>query len=174
MQTRHFKRLLPLTAVALLILAFLVIELDATPGPCERSQIQTEEGRRPLPTTNPKYLDEYRDTQERARAIRTKYRDLFWRQPNVWSTSIGLFMDKNGDYIEVPDGEGGCKWVVGFLIRVTKRVVQDTLPPEDRIPATLEGVPVQILEDPYVITPDELWWSREQDAGTTREEDTNP
>ena len=63
-----------------------------------------------------------------------------------------MFMDKNGDYIEVPDGEGGCKWVVGFLIRVTKRVVQDTLPSEDRIPATLEGVPVQILEDPYVIT----------------------
>ena len=32
MQTRHFKRLLPLTAVALLILAFLVIELDASAG----------------------------------------------------------------------------------------------------------------------------------------------
>ena len=41
MQSRYFKRLLPLIAVALLILAFLAIEL--TPGPCERSQIQTEE-----------------------------------------------------------------------------------------------------------------------------------
>ena len=179
MQSRHYKRLLPLAAVALLILAFLVIEMDETPGPCERSRIQAEEGRKQLATPNPEYLKEYREMSDLARAIRPKYRDLFWRQPNVWSTSIGFFKDENGNYIEVPDGEGGCKWVVGFVIRVTKRVVQDTLPPEDRIPAALGGIPVQILEDPYVITPDELWWSRDQDAETTRaettrEEETNP
>ena len=37
MQTRYFKRLLPLTAVALLILAFLAIEMDETP--CERRYV---------------------------------------------------------------------------------------------------------------------------------------
>ena len=47
MQSRYFKRLLPLTAVALLILAFLTIEL--TPEPCERTEAQKEE--RVVPTS---------------------------------------------------------------------------------------------------------------------------
>ena len=67
---------------------------------------------------------------------------------NVWSVGIGLFVDENGDFLEVPDGEGGCKNVVGFRITVTEKVDQNTLPLEDRIPDMLEGVPVQIIETP--------------------------
>ena len=47
MQSRYFKQLLPLSAVAFLILAFLTIEL--TPEPCERTEAQKEE--RVVPTS---------------------------------------------------------------------------------------------------------------------------
>ena len=147
MQPRYFKRLLPLTAVALLILAFLTIELDTTLVPCETPEIQADERRRPLPTTNPKHREEYRRVGNRADEIYPKYRDLFWRQPNVIMTSIGFLEDGNGDTIKVPDGEGGCKEVVGFIISVSEKVDQNTLPPEDRIPDGLEGIPAQILEE---------------------------
>ena len=67
---------------------------------------------------------------------------------------IGFHLDESGYALEVPDGEGGCKRVVGFIIRVTERVDQSALPPEDRITSMLEGVPVQILEEPIL----ELDW----------------
>ena len=145
MQSRYFKRLLPLTAVALLILAFLAIEL--TPGPCERSEIEKEERRKELFIQPNEYL-KYTEITEHARAIRPKYEDLFWRQPNVYATSIGFHVDESGYDLEIPDGEGGCKRVVGFVIRVTEKVDKSTLPSEDRIPSMLEGVPVQIREEP--------------------------
>ena len=59
MQSRYFKRLLPLIAVALLILAFLAIEL--TPGPCERTEEQKEERRKELFTQPNEYLKLCRD-----------------------------------------------------------------------------------------------------------------
>ena len=37
---------------------------------------------------------------------------------------------------------------MGFIISVTKKVDQSTLPAADRIPDTLEGVPVEIREEP--------------------------
>ena len=79
-----------------------------------------------------------REATERARAIRHKYEDLFWRQPNVHGVGIGRFEDENGE---------GTRQV-GFVITVTEKVDQNTLPPEDRIPDCLEGVPVQIVEEP--------------------------
>ena len=83
------------------------------------------------------------DDVERARAIRHKYEDLFWRQPNVWGVGIGEFRDENGEW-------AGGPWA--FAISVTEKVDQNTLPPEDRIPDCLEGVPVQIIEEtvPYL------------------------
>ncbi len=148
MQSRYFKRLLPLTAVALLILAFLAIELDATPGPCERSEIQAGERREPLAATQPGYLS-YEEAVKRAESLMPKYEDLFWRQPNIIGVQVeGLSVkDEIGNYIEVPeDAEGGNRLVASINIYVTKKVDQCTLSPEDRIPDIIEGVPVQIIE----------------------------
>ena len=80
----------------------------------------------------------YAQDVERARAIRHKYDDLFWRQPNVNGVGIGIIETENGEYTDR----------AGFIIDVTKKVDQSTLPPEDRIPDCLEGVPVQIREVP--------------------------
>ena len=101
-----------------------------------------------MATPNPEHLKEWGEMTERARAIRPQYDDLFWRQPNVWAVGIGFFRGEWDIPLEVPDGDGGCKRVVGFIIRVTEKVDQSTLPPEDRIPDTIEGVPVQIIEVP--------------------------
>ena len=100
-----------------------------------------------MATHQPNLLEEYREASIRAGEIRPKYEDLFWRQPNVWSTAIGFFEDENGNILEIPDDEGGCKRVVGFVIWVTKKVDQNTLSPEDRIPEVIEGIPVQIIEE---------------------------
>ncbi len=78
-------------------------------------------------------------TFERIHEIRQKYDDLFWRQPNVISVGEGRFRDADGEPCIGP----GRK--TGIIVRVTAKVNQSTLPVADRIPTTLEGVPVQIL-----------------------------
>ena len=78
------------------------------------------------------------DDVARARAVRHKYDDLFWRQPNVHAVGIGDIKDGNGEWTGI--------W--GFIITVSEKVDQSTLPPKDRIPDCLEGVPVQIREQP--------------------------
>ncbi len=78
-------------------------------------------------------------TFERIHEIRQKYDDLFWRQPNVISVGEGRF--RNPD--RTPCTGPGAK--NGIIVGVTAKVDQSTLPVADRIPTTLEGVPVQIL-----------------------------
>ena len=88
-------------------------------------------------SATPSYI-KYMPAVEKAEAIRHKYEALFWRQPNVHGVGIGLIMDEDGR----ETGE------VGFIIHVTEKVDQNTLPAADRIPDTLEGVPVEIREEP--------------------------
>ena len=76
-------------------------------------------------------------TAEYIHEVRLKYDPLFWRQPNVWSVGEGYFRDADGEWTEI----------VGIVIIVTKKVDQSVLPPEDRIPDCLEGIPVQIREE---------------------------
>ncbi len=153
MQPRYFKRLLPLTAMALLITAFLAIELEEPPGPCERPPIQARERGGTLATTQAKYNNEYEETLERATDMLIEHHDKFnamvTSKPYVWQFTADFLEDENGSILEMPDGEGGCKRVVGFIVRVTERFDQTTLPPEDRIPDTIEGIPVQIIVEPY-------------------------
>lgn len=80
----------------------------------------------------------YEADVERAEAIRHKYEDMFWRQPNVHGSGIGIIEDDSGNATDR----------AGFVITVTEKVDQSTLPSEDRIPDCLEGVPVQIVERP--------------------------
>ena len=83
-------------------------------------------------------MDRAKPMVDRARAIRHKYDALFWRQPNVHGVGIGRIRDENGQRTGA--------W--GFIIHVTEKVDQSTLPPEDRIPDMLEGVVVEIREEP--------------------------
>ena len=69
-------------------------------------------------------------------AVFEKHKSLFNRYPHRISVIPGFLRDeKTGRRTET--------W--GIVIIVDKKVDQDTLLPEDRIPDELEGVPVQII-----------------------------
>ena len=93
---------------------------------CGASSLEREEGM----TTTPEITDEY------IHEVRLKYDPLFWRQPNVFAVSEGFLRDGRGGWLETS----------GINVKVTRQVDQSTLPPEDRIPDCLEGVPVRITE----------------------------
>ena len=89
--------------------------------------------------------EEYRKNWKRNRAehavvnpVHEEYQDLFWRQPNIWRSGPGSIQDENGE----ETGE------LGIIIYVTKKVPQDQLPPEDRIPDRIGCVRIQIIEKP--------------------------
>ena len=63
--------------------------------------------------------------------VRDKYRWLLWQQPNVRSLGLGFLKDKLG----IETGQRGI--IVGV----------SELPPEDRLPECLEGVPIQVKID---------------------------
>ena len=75
-------------------------------------------------------------TPDLIHAVRLVNRGLFRRQPNVWGVGEGIFSNENGERLDT----------IGIIVIVTEKVDQDTLPPEDRIPGCLNGVPVQIEE----------------------------
>ena len=75
-------------------------------------------------------------TLERIHQIREKYDKLFRRQPNVFAVGEGFFRDADGGWTET----------MGIVVMVSKKVDQSTLPTRNRIPACLDGVPVQIQE----------------------------
>ena len=77
-------------------------------------------------------------TDEYIHEVRLKYDPLFWRQPNVHRVGEGYFKDENGEWIETS----------GIVVSVTKKVDRSALPLEDRIPDCLEGVSVQVIEEP--------------------------
>ena len=79
-----------------------------------------------------------RQQMRRIHEMRLKYDPLFWRQPNVYSVAEGYFRD----------GKGGWLSTLGIVVSVSEKADQSTLSIEDRIPNTLEGVPVQIIEEP--------------------------
>ena len=67
-----------------------------------------------------------------------KHREKFWRQPNIWGSGPASLLDENGEETEE----------FGITIYVTKKVPQDQLPPEDRIPDRIGCVRIQIIEKP--------------------------
>ncbi len=83
---------------------------------------------------------EYKEVRNRAEAVLDKYEELIWRQPNVHEFGVEAIEGEDGVYT----GE------VGITIYVTKKVQDVFLPLQDRIPATLEGIPVQIIEKPIL------------------------
>ena len=139
MQLKHIFPLsqLTLATTALLLMAALACEENATTTATEQQLGRTtkndtcmKEGNMIAPSPTP--------TGDRIHEVRLKYDSLFWRQPNVWGVGEGYFKDGNGGWIET----------LGIVVDVTKKVDQNTPPPEDRIPDCLGGVPVQGMEGP--------------------------
>ena len=78
-------------------------------------------------------------TDARGIEVKRKYEPLFERQPHYVSSSFG---------VAVNEDTGERDWDrTAIRVKVTKKVDQSTLPEEDRIPACLDGVPVQISEE---------------------------
>ena len=79
------------------------------------------------------------NTPERREEIYQKYESRLRSYPNVqFPVGPRSFWDENMQ----PIGKG----VAGITMMVYPWVDPDTLPPEDRIPDCLEGIPIQILE----------------------------
>ena len=76
-----------------------------------------------------------RPTSEHIDYVVEKYLPLFKRFPHSYLIGRGLLRDEDGERTDE----------VGIKITVEKLVDQSTLPPEDRVPDCLEGVPVQIV-----------------------------
>ena len=114
-------------------------EKDATPEPTENPEASMAWRQTivaPYEALPPGHPNE---VETPAIIVHRKYKDLLWRQPNVWSTSVGFLIDRYGRYT----GE------TGIIVSVTRKVPQEQLPPEDRIPKELDGIPVQIVQEPY-------------------------
>ncbi len=83
-------------------------------------------------------------TEERMTEVWDKYRPLFERYPTYQGGGVSDIRDENGERTEVR----------GLVISVYEEVDPSTLPPEDRIPDCLEGIPVQFLvEGPFELIP---------------------
>ena len=76
------------------------------------------------------------NTQDWRKQVRHKYQPLFWRQPNGHMVVSWRLRDEEGEATNV--------WSI--TVFVTKRVHPSSVPPEDRLPECLEGIPIQVLE----------------------------
>ena len=75
--------------------------------------------------------------RERAKAVREKHKELFRRQPNLTGFGVGVLRDADGNFL----------WDdIGIIVHVSEKVDQSTLPEQDRIPGSIEGVPVQFVK----------------------------
>ena len=80
-----------------------------------------------------------------------KYKSLFNRYPSRTSVWRAFLRDEK-------TGERTKTW--GIMLVVSEKVDQDTLPPEDRIPDKIEGVPVQIIPWEIVAMVKPFQWER--------------
>ena len=99
------------------------------------------------------------NTNKRVLEVRDKHFDLLRRQPNFLGISTRYLEDENGEKTQIR----------GIILAVTEKVDQSTLPVEDRVPTCLEGVPVQIVEEP----PDRLLLDLLEDPDTEEDNGRN-
>ncbi len=131
------RRWLGVVVVAALMLAIgcgvgepMAGEADIEVDPCGTRLLSKEEFLAVAPDGMSRHANE----------VWWEYHSLFRRQPNViWHGQILLRYE--GVH---PPG------TVGISVHVTEKVDQEALPPEDRIPDCLEGVPIQVIEAPRV------------------------
>lgn len=68
-------------------------------------------------------------------AVKQVYEDELLSKPNVVGVAIG-YRQTGGRTTDT----------LALVVMVTKKVLQNTLDPEDQIPISLEGIPVDVLE----------------------------
>ena len=80
------------------------------------------------------------DKTEQAKAVQEKYNDELMSKPYVIGTAVGLRM-RQGHYTDQ----------IAVVVLVSKKVAEDELKPEDKLPEELDGVPVDVQETgPFV------------------------
>ena len=135
------KRVLSAVMATILVLAAIGCGVEPTRtaseasssqsgGPTELFEIAPDQSLDWMDDYSP---DDFDEIGERAIQVQENNLDLFLRQPNFVSLGVGTFIDENGLFI--PE--------IGIVIRVTEKVDQSTLPPEDRIPDMIDGVRIQ-------------------------------
>jgi hypothetical protein len=75
------------------------------------------------------------DTTSRLTQIQARYTDMLMSKHNVIGVGIG-YRKQHGEFIQQP-----C-----LVVMVTEKIPSEELPPEDRIPTELEGIPVDVQE----------------------------
>ena len=75
------------------------------------------------------------DKTEQAKAVQEKYNDELMAKPHVIGTAVGLRM-RQGQYT----GE------IALVVLVSKKVADDELEAEDKVPEELDGIPVDVQE----------------------------
>ncbi len=69
----------------------------------------------------------------RAQAVKAKYEPMLMRKPNVVGVGVGM-----------QERAGQSTGNVAIVVNVRDKVPLDQLAPQDRIPADLDGVPVDV------------------------------
>ena len=124
--------------IYLIALSLLVLGCDAggVPRVLYSEQLKPQKEWRLLEIPDEDTKHELMRQEAEAGPIMMRNRRLISRQPNVYYMQITLLSVKNGDYANT----------VGIQAWVKEKVPDEELPLEDRMPATLEGVPVQFVE----------------------------
>lgn len=79
----------------------------------------------------------YVEPTERALAVKTKYEERFWRVPNVHSVGVGFIKDKRGNRTRE----------IGIIVSVTDITPLKEIPQEHRLPNSIEGISIQVIEE---------------------------
>ena len=97
---------------------------------------QVESRTQTLDQYSKEQMVQFREAVSSVRPVMDKYEDLFWRQPNAHGLSIWFLYNDDGRFGDE----------VGILVLVTEKVPDKDIPGADRIPATLDGIKIQILQ----------------------------
>ena len=130
-----------IVVVSLVAACSTPVEVEASPTPTATPEVETTDGKRgeepwkcyEQPKEGTVFTDEW---HRRAFEGADQIRDLAKRQPNYNSDYIGMFRDENGE----KTGDGG------IIVRVYPRVPDSEIPPEDRLPDCVNGIPIEIRE----------------------------
>jgi hypothetical protein len=89
----------------------------------------------PLSSSEPEH--EIPDEQARVTDVQTRYVDMLMQKPHVIGVAVGM-RKRSGFLMQPPQ--------LCLVVMVDQKVDSESLPPEDRIPTEIEGIPVDVQE----------------------------